>query len=80
MRGLKNGSTRVSKCRGTTSIGQTPLEFPEIKLKVLQDIQKLVSKCNVPPKLLVIWDQTACKYVQCGEWTIYGTICSYYWT
>ena len=59
-----------SKRKGTTSKGQTPKDFPDIKLKYLQDIQQLVSKYNVPPKLLVNWDQTACKYIQCGEWTM----------
>ena len=58
-----------SKRKGTTSKGQTP-DFPDIKLKFLQSIQQLISKYNVPPKLLVNWDQTACKYIQCGEWTM----------
>ena len=46
------------------------MNFPDIKLKFLQNIQQFVSKYNVPPKLLVNWDQTACKYIQCGEWTM----------
>ena len=44
--------------------------FPDIKLKFLHNIQQLVSMYNVLPKLLVNWDQTACKYIRCGEWTM----------
>ena len=44
-------------------------------MKFLESIQQLVLKHNVPPKLklLVNWDQTACTYIQCDDWTMNGS-------
>jgi len=58
-----------SKRKETTSKGQTPIDFADVKIRFLESIQLLVWKHNVPAKLLVYWDQTACKYIQCGDWT-----------
>lgn len=62
-----------SKRKGTTSKGQTPADFPELKERMLSQLEKAVTDHKVPPELVVNWDQTAVHYIPCGEWTMAET-------
>lgn len=57
-----------SKRKGTTSKGKEPVDFPALKEGMLSKLENAAIQHNVPPCLIINWDQTAIHLVQCGQW------------
>ena len=58
------------KCKCTTAAKKaSPEEFEEVKLQFLEDIETVAKSKDIPPELVINWDQTAVKYVPVSSWT-----------
>ena len=55
------------KRKATKAALKVPVDFPEIKLAFLK---RLVKEHNIPPELIINFDQTGTKYVPTSEWTL----------
>ena len=58
------------KRKATKAACKVPVVFPEIKLTFLKRIVDCVKEHNIPPELIINWDQTGAKYVPTSEWTL----------
>ena len=58
------------KCKATKATRKVPTDFPEIKLAFLKRIADCVKEYNIPPELIINWDETGAKYVPTSEWTL----------
>ena len=47
----------------------SPEEFEEVKLQFLEEIKTTAKLKDIPPELVINWDQTAVKYVPISSWT-----------
>ena len=56
------------KCT-TAAKKASPEEFEEVKLQFLEDIETVAELKDIPPELVINWDQTAVKYVPVSSWT-----------
>ena len=57
------------KRKASTKARITPEHFEELKTQYLQDIETVVKMEDIPPQLIINWDQTAIKYVPVSCWT-----------
>jgi hypothetical protein len=58
------------KRKATKAARKVPTDFPEIKLAFLKRIVDCVQEHNIPPELIINWDQTGAKYVLTSAWTL----------
>ena len=58
------------KRKATKAARKVPVNFPEIKLAFLKLIVDRVKEHNIPPELIINFDQTGTKYVPTSEWTL----------
>ena len=57
--------------KATTAKSKYTVEnFAEIKKAFLQDVVSVVTMEEVPPELILNWDQTGIKLVPCSSWTM----------
>ena len=64
------GRIRFVKCKCTTAAKKASQEeFEEVKTQYLEDIETVAKLEDIPPELVVNWDQTAIKYVPISSWT-----------
>ena len=56
------------KCT-TAAKKASPEEFEEVELQFLGDIETAAKLKDIPPELIINWDQTAVKYVPVSSWT-----------
>lgn len=57
--------------KATTAKSKYTVEnFAEIKKAFLQDVVSVVTMEEVPPELILNWDQTSIKLVPCSSWTM----------
>ena len=54
-----------TKRRGTTKRKIAIRNFGELKMSFLEEIVDVVTMENIPPQLIMNWDQTAIKLVPC---------------
>ena len=58
------------KRKATKAARKVPPDFPEIKLAFLNRIACCVKEYNIPPSLILNWDQTGTKFVPTSDWTL----------
>ena len=58
------------KHKATKAARKVPVDFPEIKHTFWKRIVDCVREHNIPPELIINWDQTGAKYVSTSEWTL----------
>ena len=58
------------KRRGTTKAKVTVENFDLLKEQFLLDIKNVVHMDEVPPELVINWDQTGIHYVSVSSWTM----------
>ena len=57
------------KCSNAGKVSVT--HFDELKADFLTDIQSEVVMNEIPPDLIINWDQTALQFVPAGQWTMH---------
>ena len=57
------------KCLNTGKVSVP--HFNEVKADFLADIQSEVVMNEIPPDLIINWDQTALQFVPAGQWTMH---------
>jgi len=60
---------RFVKHKASTGVKVDSEVFKELQGQYLSDIRSVVKMENVPPDLIINWDQTAIKYVLVSNWT-----------
>ena len=55
---------------GTTQAKIVPKHFEEQQVKFLQEIVDIVTMENIPPQLIINWDQTGLYLVPSSNWTM----------
>ena len=55
---------------GTTQAKITPKDFEEHRVNFLQEITDIVTMENIPPHLIINWDQTGLYLVPSSNWTM----------
>ena len=65
------------KRKATTKAKISPVFFEQLKTQFLSDVRTVVTMENIPPELIINWDQTGIKYVPISCWTLAqkGTKC-----
>ena len=58
------------KRRGSTKVKMTIEDFGAVKELYLLDIKSVVQMDEIPPDLIVNWDQTGIHYVPVSAWTM----------
>jgi hypothetical protein len=66
----KKSRMNFVKRKATKAARKVPTDFPEIKLAFLKRIVDCVQEHNIPPELIINWDQTGAKYVLTSAWTL----------
>ena len=61
---------KFTKRMGTTAAKVTPENFDELRLKFLQEIVDIVKMEEVPPQLVLNWDQMGLNLVPASTWTM----------
>ena len=61
---------KFTKRMGTTAAKVIPENFDELRLKFLQEIVDIVKMEEVPPQLVLNWDQTRLNLVPASTWTM----------
>ncbi len=56
--------------KGTKAARTLPADFPEIRKAFLQRVKDLVGENDIPPELVINWDQTGLKIIPASEWTL----------
>lgn len=59
-----------SKCKATKSARKLPRNSGDVKAKFLDAISNEVVKHDIPPCMVVNWDQTAVPMVPVSQWTM----------
>ena len=59
-----------TKRMGTTQAKITPNDFEERRLQFLHDIIDIVHMEDIPPELIINWDQTGLNLVPTSNWTM----------
>ena len=59
-----------TKRRGNSKAKITPSNFEEIRKMFIIEIKSVVAIEEVPPQLVINWDQTAMKIVPSSSWTM----------
>ena len=57
------------KRKASTGVKVDPEVFKELQGRYLSDIRSVVKMEDIPPDLIINWDQTAIKYVPVSNWT-----------
>ena len=58
------------KRKATKAARKVPPDFADIKLAFLQRVAEIVHENEIPPELVINWDQTGAKFVPTGQWTL----------
>ena len=64
------GRMGLVKRKASTTSKVTPEKFDQLKQQYLEDIRTIVEFEDIPPELIINWDQTAIKYVPVSNWTM----------
>jgi hypothetical protein len=59
-----------TKRRAITSKGKDPADFPELKERMLSQLESAVTEHHVPKQLVVNWDQTAIHFIPVSNYTM----------
>ena len=54
----------------TAKSKQTPAAFEKLKQKFLSDVASIVDMEDIPPELILNWDQTGINLVPASSWTM----------
>ena len=60
----------VQRKATTSKSKETQAQFAELKKSFLRDVVATVTMEEVPPELILNWDQTGIKIVPCSTWTM----------
>ena len=58
------------KRKATKAARKVPPDFADVKLAFLQQVATIVQENEVPPDLIIKWDQTEAKFVPTSQWTL----------
>ncbi|XP_070535305.1 uncharacterized protein [Ptychodera flava] len=59
------------KRKGTKAVKKIVTDFPAIKENFLQRITEIIKEFNIPPEMIINWDQTGVAIIPAGDWTIW---------
>ena len=60
----------LRKRRGNTKAKVSIPDFQKVKAQYLLDIKMVVEMDDIPPQLIINWDQTGIEYVPVSSWTM----------
>ena len=64
------GHVGLSKRRGNTKAKVSIIDFEKIKAQYLFDIKVIAEMDDIPPELIVNWDQMGIEYIPVSSWTM----------
>ena len=64
------GRMGLSKRRGDTKARVLIIDFEKIKAQYLFDIKVITEMDDIPPELIINWNQTGIEYVPVSSWTM----------